>query len=149
MNLPGNSSFLAPVHLWSGEKADHDHHLRRIRRRFSLVPPRLLEMVIFVAWQLTTQTGLISSFLLPAPADVGSAFWQALLDGTLLSSTTTMLMESLLGSLLGAAVALPLGYALARSQLVAEVLLPYLAASQALPTVAPARSRAARCSQGG
>jgi NitT/TauT family transport system permease protein len=107
-----------------------------MRRRFSLVPPTLLGMVIFVAWQLTTQTGLISSFLLPAPADVWSAFWQALLDGTLLSSTTTTLMECLLGSLLGATVALPLGYALARSQLVADFLQPYLAASQALPAVA-------------
>ncbi len=136
MKMPRNSSFLAPVHLWSGEKAYHDHHLRRMRRRFSLVPPTLLGMVIFVAWQMSTQTGLISSFLLPAPADVGSAFWQALPDGTLLSSTTTTLMESLMGSLLGAAVALPLGYVLARSQLVAEVLQPYLAASQALPAVA-------------
>lgn len=42
----------------------------------------------------------------------------------------------MLGSLLGATVALPLGYALARSQLVADFLQPYLAASQALPAVA-------------
>ncbi len=45
-------------------------------------------------------------------------------------------IESLLGSLLGTTVALPLGYALARSQLVADFLQPYLAASQALPAVA-------------
>jgi hypothetical protein len=77
MKMPGNSSFLAPVHLWSGEKADHDHHLRRMRRRFSLVLPTLLGMVIFVAWQMSTQTGLISPFLLMLVQRSGKRCWMA------------------------------------------------------------------------
>ncbi|HEX6818158.1 MAG TPA: ABC transporter permease subunit, partial [Ktedonobacterales bacterium] len=44
--------------------------------------------------------------------------------------------ESALGFALGTLVALPLGYGIARSRLVARALQPYLAASQAIPAVA-------------
>ncbi|MCJ1676072.1 ABC transporter permease subunit [Streptomyces sp. APSN-46.1] len=44
--------------------------------------------------------------------------------------------ESLTGVLLGTAVAVPLGYLVARSGLAARALQPYLAATQALPAVA-------------
>ncbi len=46
------------------------------------------------------------------------------------------MLESLLGCALGMAVAIPLGYGISHSRLVASAAQPYLAASQALPIVA-------------
>jgi NitT/TauT family transport system permease protein len=46
------------------------------------------------------------------------------------------LLESLLGCALGAAVAIPLGYLIAHSRLIAGAAQPYVAGSQALPAVA-------------
>src|SRR5690606_11117569 len=50
--------------------------------------------------------------------------------------TFVTLVEALLGSALGAAVAFPLGYFVARNRWAAAGLQPYIAASQALPAVA-------------
>ncbi|WP_431047761.1 ABC transporter permease [Streptomyces sp. P1-3] len=50
--------------------------------------------------------------------------------------TGETLWESAVGGALGIAVALPLGYLIARSDIAAAALQPYLAASQAVPAVA-------------
>lgn len=102
----------------------------------SVLAPVLLGLALLVAWQIVVQAGLVSAFLLPAPADVLRSFWAALSDGSLLHYARVTLTESLLGCALGALVALPLGYAIAHSRLVASAVQPYLAASQALPAIA-------------
>ena len=48
----------------------------------------------------------------------------------------TTLSESVAGFLLGTAIAIPLGYGIARSQVLARAIQPYLAAMQALPALA-------------
>jgi len=113
------------------------HHSRRPRLRgLGFLPPVLLGVALIAAWQLLVQTGTVSEFLLPYPADVLRSFWQSLTTDSLLSFTQTTLIESLAGCALGAAVALPLGYAIAHSRLAARAIQPYLAASQALPAIA-------------
>ncbi|WP_374207134.1 ABC transporter permease [Streptomyces sp. APSN-46.1] len=78
----------------------------------------------------------MSPFFLPLPSDLGREFLAAVTRGPLLEATGTTLRESLTGVLLGTAVAVPLGYLVARSGLAARALQPYLAATQALPAVA-------------
>jgi NitT/TauT family transport system permease protein len=103
---------------------------------FEMLPALLLGVTLLILWQVIAQIGLVSSFLLPTPLAVAQAFWRGLTDGTLPPYALTTLYESLAGFALGAAVALPLGYGIARSGLIARTLEPYLAASQAVPAVA-------------
>jgi NitT/TauT family transport system permease protein len=101
-----------------------------------VLAPVLLGLALLAAWQISTQMGLVSEFILPAPADVLRSLQASLSDGSLLGYTRVTLIESLAGCALGALVALPLGYAIAHSRLVASAVQPYLAASQAVPAIA-------------
>ena len=102
------------------------------------LPALVVAVIVLALWQLMTATRAVSPFLLPTPGDVLASFWQKLTDpnDNLLSYAWTTLVESVAGCALGAAIALPLGYSVARSRLLARALQPYLAASQALPAVA-------------
>jgi NitT/TauT family transport system permease protein len=105
----------------------------------SLALPLALGLAALLVWQFVTTQG-VSAYLLPPPADVLRTFWHALTDPSLsewlLPYAGLTLAESLVGFALGSLVALPLGYAIARSPLIARTSQPYLAASQALPAVA-------------
>lgn len=107
-------------------------------RGLGFLPALVVAVVALAIWQLLTATRAVSPFLLPAPGDVLASFWQKLTDPSdnLLTYARTTLVESVAGCALGAAVALPLGYSVARSRLMARAIQPYLAASQALPAVA-------------
>jgi NitT/TauT family transport system permease protein len=92
--------------------------------------------LFLLAWQLTARLGGLPSFILPAPADVWSRFLLVLADGSLLSHMLVTLTESLTGLLAGAIFATLLGYLIARSRVLENLLSPYLVASQAIPLVA-------------
>jgi NitT/TauT family transport system permease protein len=98
--------------------------------------PAALGALLLLLWEALTRVGGVSPFVLPAPEEVAAAFWGALVDGSLVGNAAATLLESLIGFALGALVALPLGYAVARSRWLAWAIQPYLAASQALPAVA-------------
>jgi NitT/TauT family transport system permease protein len=74
--------------------------------------------------------------LLPALSDV----WVSLVDGfstgIFQSHTLVTVIESLVGFLLAFGIALPLGYALVKSRLLAITIQPYIAAWQAIPAIA-------------
>lgn len=101
-----------------------------------VVAPVLLGAALIAVWQLVEQNGLVSPFLLPSPGDTLAAFWDGLWHQSLLGYVGTTLVESLAGCALGAAVALPMGYAIAHGRLLASAIQPYLAASQAIPAIA-------------
>ena len=107
-----------------------------LRRLGSALPAIGLALALIAAWQVVTVRGSVPEILLPAPADVMRAFWSSLTDGLLVGYALTTLQESLVGFALGACIAVPLGYGIARSRLVSRTVEPYLAASQALPAVA-------------
>jgi NitT/TauT family transport system permease protein len=99
-------------------------------------PAIILGLAALILWQIVTASGSIAPYLLPAPVDVLRSFWRSLTDGLLPSYTLATLEESLVGFALGACIAVPLGYGIARSRLVSRAMEPYLAASQAIPAVA-------------
>ncbi len=109
--------------------------LRRRERFFAIAPPLALGLILLLSWYIGTTRGLISSLILPAPADFFASLSDGLTSGVLLSSALVTIQESLLGFLLALVVALPLGYGLARSRLLASSLQPYLAAGQAIPAI--------------
>jgi NitT/TauT family transport system permease protein len=109
---------------------------RKSRRPEAWLAPVALGLVILLLWEALTHLARIPTLILPAPEAVAAAFWSGLQDGTLAQGTLTTLSESLAGFALGAVVALPLGYGIARSRWLAWMVQPYLAGSQALPAVA-------------
>lgn len=106
------------------------------RSSVRLWPALVIGALLLAGWQLLTVTGSVSDYLLPSPVEVARAFWRGIESGLFWRYSRTTLQESMIGFALGALVALPLGYGIARSRLLATALQPYLAASQALPAVA-------------
>lgn len=107
-------------------------HVRKIRPW--LGPVSLLAGLL--AWQAVAHLSALPSFILPGPADVWSRFLRAASDGSLLRNTLVTLAEILSGLLAGVLVATILGYLVAKSRLLENLLSPYLVASQAVPLVA-------------
>ena len=94
-------------------------------------------LVAFVLlWQLVVVISGLPPFILPPPLSVATRFVQALGQGIIQPHLATTLVEVALGFLVGAGSALVLGYALARSRFVEQVLSPYLVAAQATPILA-------------
>ena len=108
----------------------------RRSRRVVLLTPLAIAAVVLVVWEAVAAAGAVRAHFLPAPSAVVTRLWSEITDGQLLGYTWVTLSEALLGSLLGAAVAMPLGYLIARNRWAAAGLQPYIAASQALPAVA-------------
>lgn len=97
----------------------------------------LIALVVFLAaWQGLVRLLSLPAFILPAPAQVGERFLRAISDGSLLRHTAATLLEVMAGLASGVFIATLLGYMLAKSRLLENVLQPFLVASQAVPTVA-------------
>ena len=97
----------------------------------------LASILFFLAiWSLAVGVFRLPSFILPPPGEVAARTWRALSDGTLLYHTAATLLEVILGMTVGILAALLLGYALAKSRLLEDLLSPYIVASQAIPIVA-------------
>jgi NitT/TauT family transport system permease protein len=101
-----------------------------------VLAPALLGVALLALWQSAVTLGGMPKAVLPGPADVASRLWRDLGSSTLPWRTAVTLGEALAGCLLAAAIALPIGYAVARSRLVEAATSPYIAASQAVPAVA-------------
>lgn len=90
----------------------------------------------FAAWELVSIFSRLPAFILPSPGQVAARFWKALVDGSLLLHTAYTLLEILIGLLVGTAVAVVIGYTIAKSRLFERMVAPFLVASQAIPIVA-------------
>jgi NitT/TauT family transport system permease protein len=112
--------------------------LRRVQttqRFLSLLLPLGLGCALFVIWYASAAAGKINSLILPAPADVFVSLVDGLRSGLYWTHVWITIQESLSGFLLATLIALPLGYGVAKSRLLASVLQPYLAAGQAIPAI--------------
>ena len=70
----------------------------------------IIPIIIIVLWAiLTTYTGIIPSYLIPSPYAVWTAFINLLTSGTLISDTASTLTRVILGFMVAALVAIPLG----------------------------------------
>ncbi len=93
--------------------------------------------VVFVlAWKLIVVVGGYPVFILPAPEVVFGRFVTAWTDGTILPHALATLQEIVIGFIVGASLAVIVGYLLARSPLAERLLSPYLVAAQATPILA-------------
>jgi len=106
----------------------------RQRQWRSSVLPVIAAAVIFVlAWKVIVVVGGYPPFILPAPEVVAERFVSAWADGTIAPHALATLEEIVLGFVVGASLAVVIGYLLARSPLAERLLSPYLVAAQATP----------------
>jgi len=105
---------------------------KRIRRWTAFVSL----LLALLAWELIGRVSSLPAFILPSPGQVGLRFREALADGSLPAHAAATLAEVLLGLLAGTAVAMGLGYAIAKNRLFERLAAPYLVATQAIPVVA-------------
>jgi NitT/TauT family transport system permease protein len=87
-------------------------------------------------WKAVVIVSGFPAFILPPPEAVGSRLVQAWASGTIEPHAAATLVEIGLGFLVGTLLALPVGYALARSALIARLVSPYIVAAQATPILA-------------
>ncbi|QPL06588.1 MULTISPECIES: ABC transporter permease subunit [Actinomyces] len=102
------------------------------------MPALALGLVILAAWWAVAVAGVLPAVFLPNPLDVARRLWLAVAQGGILTYAGVTLREALLGCLLAATAALPLAWALYRWALFSRIVLPYVAASQAVPAIAVA-----------
>lgn len=100
--------------------------------------PIALGVAIIVGWAALSASGAIRPTLLPPPAKVAERLLVELTSGRLTAPTWVTISEALLGCLLAAAIALPMAWLIAHVRVIQATTAPYLAASQALPSVAVA-----------
>ena len=106
-----------------------------MQRVLLVVPPVLLALFLLASWYVSTTFGHVNSLYLPAPGDVFSTLTAGMASGLFFSNALVTIEESLLGFALALAIALPLGYGIAKSRLFAATAQPYLAAGQAIPAI--------------
>jgi NitT/TauT family transport system permease protein len=104
-------------------------------RLLSVLPPVVLALVLLIGWYMSTAAGAVNALFLPAPVDVFASLSDGLQSGLYLSGILVTVQESALGFLLAVIIALPLGYGLVKSRLLATAMHPYLAAGQAIPVI--------------
>ena len=99
--------------------------------------PVAAALVLFVAgWQLIVALGNYPSFILPGPGVVLSRFVRGWTEGTIAPHAITTLTEVAGGLVVGGAVGIVTGVALARSTIAERLLSPYIVAAQATPILA-------------
>ncbi len=126
---PGGSRKLSPGIGRSRTK------LIATQRSMLIIPPFVLASVLLLSWYVSTAMGGVPALILPPPRDVFAVLVDGLRSGLFVSNALVTIQESLLGFLLGVIIALPLGYAIAKSRLLAATIQPYLVAGQAIPAI--------------
>ncbi len=120
---------------WMPSDSERTSTVRAAGRLVTATPSLLIALLVLLVWYIATTPGHVSALFLPAPADVFSTLFAGLQSGVFFSNALVTIEESVFGFLLSLAIALPLGYGLAKSRLLAITINPYLAAGQAIPAI--------------
>ena len=106
-----------------------------VSRATVLAAQALLAVAVLGAWQAGAAAKLLDPFFFSRPSDIASRIATWAFTGSLWRHLFVTLEESLLGLVIGAAIGITLGFALARSPFVASVLDPYIKMLNAVPRV--------------
>ncbi|MEU6367950.1 ABC transporter permease [Streptomyces sp. NPDC046931] len=101
-----------------------------------ILPPLVATAVVLVVWQALISFEIVDPTKLPSPADVGTEFKNAWMEGKLLGYIWTSVSRGLLGFLFALAIGTPLGLLVARVKFVRAAIGPVLSGLQSLPSVA-------------
>lgn len=114
--------------------------LQRIFRRASRFSDRgiglILPIILLLAWELCSRTGVFPPNLLPAPSTVALTLWSLLISGELFAHIGTTLYRVFLGFFLGGLAATILGALTGYSRLAHDLLDPLLQSLRNIPSLA-------------
>ena len=102
----------------------------------NLIPVGLAAVLFVIIWKAIVVLGGYPDYILPPPETVGARLVEAWTEGTMTPHVLATLLEIGWGLLVGAGLAVVIGYLLARSPLAERLLSPYLVAAQATPILA-------------
>jgi NitT/TauT family transport system permease protein len=92
--------------------------------------------VVFLGfWQACVSLKLLDPFFFSRPSDIATRIVSWVASGSIWRHLAVTLEESLLGLVIGSAIGIGLGFALARSPFIARVLDPYITMLNAVPRV--------------
>lgn len=109
---------------------------RRLLMHLRRFAPWLMLFALVLVWQLIYMLRVYPPFIIPAPVDVLVKFRDVLLDGRLFNHTIATLVNVLVGLVAGLLLALTLGYAIAKTPILEDILSPIIVAIQSAPVVA-------------
>jgi NitT/TauT family transport system permease protein len=116
--------------------ADTTDRQRHADAQAAVVVGRLaLLAAVLAGWQAGASLALIDPFFFSRPTDILGRIVGWIANGSLWPHLAITLEESLLGLVIGAALGIGLGFALARSTFLADVLDPYIKLLNAIPRV--------------
>ncbi|MGQ0551222.1 MAG: ABC transporter permease [Armatimonadota bacterium] len=92
-------------------------------------------LVLLSLWELTSGR-VIDAFWVSSPSRVFGYLWRIAADGSLFDHLWITLFETFSGFFIGAALGIAGGFLLARTEVVAEVLDPYIVAFNGIPRIA-------------
>ncbi|HUX19910.1 MAG TPA: ATP-binding cassette domain-containing protein, partial [Spirochaetia bacterium] len=107
-----------------------------IKKRYNLWLIPFEVVAIFIIVSFAKLRFHIPDYIFPAPMDVLKRFVSSLFDGSILPNLWATMYESSLGFAIAFGVTLVLGYAIAKSKLVSNLIMPYLIALNTIPSVA-------------
>lgn len=112
---------------------------RRLRRSWLLsrqIIPLLTVLVLLGLWQFVVMLDVYPAFIIPPPQAVLSKFSEVVANGSLWLHTSTTLYATLVGLVFGVSIGVALGYVIAKSQFLENLLSPLIVAFQSMPVVA-------------
>jgi NitT/TauT family transport system permease protein len=92
--------------------------------------------VFFLCWEVATELGWLSEFLMGKPSGIWARFVSSLMDGSLLINTGYTLWEAVLGFVIGTALGTVMGLSLWYSKWVEQLVGPFIAAINSVPKIA-------------
>ncbi len=108
---------------------------RPVSRATVVIWQAVVGIVALALWQGLVSVQLLDPFFVSRPTEIVRRVASWMIAGSLWGHLVVTLEESLFGLLAGAALGISLGFALARSPLVARVLDPYIRMLNAIPRV--------------
>lgn len=106
------------------------------RRIVRLLSAPIALAIGVLCWQVLWRSEAVPPYMLPAPEAVGREWVRLWRNGVLPRDLMATMREALYGFGVAFVVGVGLGFVLARSRTVGQLLAPYVAASQAMPVVA-------------
>jgi sulfonate transport system permease protein len=104
-------------------------------RRLVLAAQAGLAVAVLAAWQSLVALRLLDPFFVSRPSDIARRIAAWIAGGTLWRHLGVTIEESVLGLIVGAALGIMIGFALARSPFVGSVLDPFIKMLNAVPRV--------------
>ncbi|MCS4484357.1 ABC transporter permease [Gleimia sp. 6138-11-ORH1] len=113
-----------------------NRHRQRLPGWVQVLASAVFLGTLFFTWWFFTHFLNVESWIFPTPEAFMQRFIVEVQRTQLWEAVAVTLLEAILGSLLGAAVALPLAYCIYRFRFISAAIEPFLGVTQAIPAIA-------------